>query len=109
MLNGCTKESRTMTADPIRRGAISIAIALAAPGVGSVANATEPSIPLRVSLTIPETCTIGTGALQGAAEAGIPSVSCAHGTPFMLSHAPLPDARSASRGAGAPSAWTVMF
>ncbi|WP_155639812.1 hypothetical protein [Burkholderia cepacia] len=102
-----------MTADPIRRGAISIsiAIALAAPGVGSLANATEPSIPLRVSLTIPETCTIGTGAPQGAADAGIPSVSCAHGTPFMLSHAPLPDARSASRGAGAgaPSAWTVMF
>ncbi|RQT21556.1 hypothetical protein [Burkholderia contaminans] len=104
-----------MTADPIRRGAIAIAIALAlaAPGVGSLANATEPSIPLRVSLTIPETCTIGTGAPQGVADTGVPSVSCAHGTPFMLSHAPLPDARSASRGvgagAGAPSAWTVMF
>ncbi|AOL03493.1 hypothetical protein WI95_05870 [Burkholderia contaminans] len=107
MLNGCTKESRTMTADQIRRGAI--ALALAAPGVGSLANATEPSIPLRVSLTIPETCTIGTGAPQGVADTGIPSVSCAHGTPFLLSHAPLPDARSASRGAGAPSAWTVMF
>jgi hypothetical protein len=109
MLNGCTKESRTMTADPIRRGAISIAIALAAPGVGSVANATEPSRPLRVCLTIPAPGRSATGALLCAADAGIPSVSCAHGTPFMLSHAPLPDARSASRGAGAPSAWTVMF
>ncbi|VWD09436.1 hypothetical protein BCO18430_04505 [Burkholderia contaminans] len=100
-----------MTADQIRRGAIAIAIALAlaAPGVGPLANATEPSIPLRVSLTIPETCTIGTGAPQGVADTGIPSVSCAHGTPFLLSHAPLPDARSASRGAGVPSAWTVMF
>ncbi|VWB49744.1 hypothetical protein BLA14095_02143 [Burkholderia lata] len=98
-----------MTADQIRRGVL--AIALAAPGVGSLANATEPSIPLRVSLTIPETCTIGIGESQGAADAGMPRVSCMHGTPFVLSHAPLPDVRSApySVGAGAPPAWTVTF
>ncbi|VWD25819.1 hypothetical protein [Burkholderia contaminans] len=98
-----------MTAGQIRRGAI--ALALAAQGVGSLASASEPSIPLRVSLTIPETCTIGTGEPQGAADAGMPRVSCAHGTPFVLSHAPLLDGRSAPRsiGVGAAPAWTVTF
>jgi len=94
-----------MTAGQIRRGALALAVL----GAGSLAHATEPSIPLRVSLTIPEICTIGSGARQ-AADADMPSVSCAHGTPFVLSHAPLPDLRSAPRsvGAGAPPAWTVM-
>ncbi|WP_176046961.1 hypothetical protein [Burkholderia sp. BCC1644] len=95
-----------MTAGQIRRGAIALAMLSA----GSLAGAAEPSIPLRVSLTIPETCTIGTDVRQ-AADADMPSVSCAHGTPFVLSHAPLPDLRSAPRsvGAGAPPAWTVTF
>ncbi|WGY69551.1 hypothetical protein KEC55_06085 [Burkholderia cepacia] len=95
-----------MTAGQIRRGAIALAML----GAGSLAGAAEPSIPLRVSLTIPETCTIGTDVRQ-AADADIPSVSCMHGTPFVLSHAPLPDLRSAPRsvGAGAPPAWTVTF
>ncbi|WP_131723326.1 MULTISPECIES: hypothetical protein [Burkholderia] len=96
-----------MTAGQITRRAI----ALAALGAGSLASAAEPSIPLRVSLVIPETCTIDTGAPQAAADAGMPSVSCMHGTPFVLSHAALPDARPAPRGigTGAPSAWTVTF
>ncbi|KVV60064.1 hypothetical protein WK90_11140 [Burkholderia cepacia] len=104
------KEGRTMTAGQITRGAIALA-ALAALGAGSLARAAEPSIPLRVSLVIPETCTIDTGAPQAAADAGMPSVSCMHGTPFVLSHAALPDARQAPRGigTGAPSAWTVTF
>lgn len=86
------------------------ALALAALGAGSLAGGAEPSIPLRVSLTIPEICTIGAGARQ-AADADMPSVNCVHGTPFMLSRAPLPDVRTAPRsvGAGAPPAWTVTF
>ncbi|KWC81060.1 hypothetical protein WL57_25510 [Burkholderia cepacia] len=107
------KEGRTMTAGQITRCAIALAAlaALAALGAGSLASAAEPSIPLRVSLVIPETCTIDTGAPQAAADAGMPSVSCMHGTPFVLSHAALPDARPAPRGigTGAPSAWTVTF
>ncbi|WP_322086650.1 hypothetical protein [Burkholderia sp. BCC1999] len=95
-----------MTAGQIRCGAIALAML----GAGSLAGAAEPSIPLRVSLTIPEICTIGTDVRQADA-ADMPSVSCMHGTPFVLSHAPLPDLRSAPRsvGAGAPPAWTVTF
>ncbi|VWC49650.1 hypothetical protein BLA6993_07783 [Burkholderia lata] len=95
-----------MTAGQIRRSAI----ALAALGVGSFASAADPSIPLRVSLTIPETCTIGPG-VPPAVDAEMPSVNCAHGTPFVLSHAPLPDVRSAPRsiGAGVLPTWTVTF
>ncbi|AXF20182.1 hypothetical protein CUJ89_06475 [Burkholderia pyrrocinia] len=95
-----------MTAGRIKRGAI----ALAALGAWSLVCRADPSIPLRVSLTIPETCTIGPGAPQ-AADADMPSVSCTHGTPFVLSHAPQPGVRSAPRnvGAGAPPAWTVTF
>ncbi|MDR0241220.1 MAG: hypothetical protein LBJ65_06430 [Burkholderia sp.] len=95
-----------MTAGQIRRGAIALAML----GAGSLAGAAEPSIPLRVSLTIPETCTIGP-AVRRTDDADMPSVSCAHGTPFVLSHAPLSGLRSAPRsvGAGAPPAWTVMF
>ena len=79
-----------MTAGQITRGAIALAVL----GAGSLASAAEPSIPLRVSLVIPETCTIDAGAPQAAADAGMPSVSCMHGTPFVLSHAALPDARN---------------
>ncbi|UTV56018.1 hypothetical protein [Burkholderia arboris] len=95
-----------MTAGQIRRGALALAVL----ATGSLAHAAEPSIPLRVSLIIPEICTIGSGA-RGAADADMPSVSCVHGTPFVLSHAPLPDLRSAPRsvGAGVPPAWTVTF
>ncbi|MCA8002510.1 hypothetical protein [Burkholderia metallica] len=95
-----------MTAGQIRRAAI----ALAALGAGSLASAAEPTIPLRVSLTIPEICTIGVGVTR-AADADMPSVSCAHGSPFVVSHAPPPDARSAPRsiGAGALPTWTVTF
>lgn len=95
-----------MTAGQIGRGAIAVAML----GAGALAGATEPSIPLRVSLVIPETCTIGPAVRQGA-DPGMPSVSCAHGTPFVVSHAHPPDPRSAPRdvGAGASPAWTVMF
>ncbi|WP_219139736.1 hypothetical protein [Burkholderia catarinensis] len=95
-----------MAAGRIKHGTIALAVL----GAGSLACRAEPSIPLRVSLTIPETCTIGP-AVRQAVDADMPSVSCAHGTPFMLSRAPLPDPRSAPRGvgAGAPPAWTVTF
>ena len=90
----------------IKRGTIALAVL----GAWSLASGAEPSIPLRISLTIPETCTIGPGARQ-AADADMPSVSCAHGTPFVVSHARQPDGRSAPRsvGAGAPPAWDVTF
>ncbi|KWF29810.1 hypothetical protein [Burkholderia pseudomultivorans] len=89
-------------------GRIRCAIALAVLGAGSLACRADPSIPLRVSLTIPETCTIA----PAAAGTDQPGVSCTHGTPFVLSHAPAPDSRLApprSIGAGAPPAWTVTF
>ncbi|KWI61747.1 hypothetical protein WT72_05425 [Burkholderia pseudomultivorans] len=87
------------------------AIALAVLGAGPLACRAEPSIPLRVSLTIPETCTIAPAAQPGAG-ADAPGVSCARGTPFVLSHAPTPDPRSTplrSSSAGASPAWTVTF
>ncbi|NTZ83588.1 hypothetical protein FCJ61_11395 [Burkholderia metallica] len=95
-----------MTAGQITRATITLAML----GAGSLAGGAEPSIPLRVSLTIPEICTIGPAARQ-AADADMPSVSCVHGTPFVLSHASPLDPRSATRsiGAGAPPAWTVTF
>ncbi|MEK6354789.1 MAG: hypothetical protein V4796_16805 [Burkholderia cenocepacia] len=95
-----------MTAGQITRATIALAML----GAGSLAGGAEPSISLRVSLTIPETCTIGSPARQ-AADADMPSVSCVHGTPFMLSHASQPDPRAAPRsiGAGPPPAWTVTF
>ncbi|MBN3741890.1 MULTISPECIES: hypothetical protein [Burkholderia] len=84
---------------------------LALAGVAALARAAEPSIPLRVSLTIPETCTIAP-AVQPGVDADMPSVSCAHGTPFQVSHVSVAGARTTpprSVGAGAPAAWTVMF
>ncbi|KGC03684.1 MULTISPECIES: hypothetical protein [Burkholderia] len=85
-------------------------VALAMLGAGPLAGGAEPSIPLRVSLTIPETCTIGP-AVRQAVDADMPSVDCALGTPFVLSRAPLPDRRSMphSVGASPASAWTVTF
>lgn len=90
----------------IKRGTIALAML----GAWPLAGGAEPSILLRISLTIPETCTIGP-AVRQAADAEMPSVSCAHGTPFVLSRAPLPDVRTAPRsiGAGVPPAWTVTF
>ncbi len=90
------------------------AFALAMLSTGPLACAAEPSIPLRVSLTIPEICTIGAAAGQGPGarvEFDAPSVSCIHGTPFLLSHASGPGATSPPRGlgVGAAAAWTVTF
>jgi hypothetical protein len=89
-------------------------LALAMLGAGLPVCATEPSIPLRVSLTIPEICTIGATAGPGPGvrvELDAPSVSCVHGTPFLLSRAPGPGATLPSRspGVGAAAAWTVTF
>lgn len=58
-----------------------------------------------------ETCTIAP-AVQPGVDADMPSVSCAHGTPFQVSHVSVAGARPTpprSVGAGAPAAWTVMF
>lgn len=91
----------------IRHGAIALAVL----GAWPLAGRADPSIPLRVSLTIPETCVIASAAQPGAGT-DAPGVSCTFGTPFMLSHASTPDPRSApprSSGAGAPAAWTVTF
>ncbi|CAB3761885.1 hypothetical protein B7G54_18890 [Burkholderia puraquae] len=91
------------------------AFALAMLGAGPLACVAEPSIPLRVSLTIPEICTIdaagGPGARAGTG-GDAPSVSCVHGTPFLLSRAQ--GERAAllpprSPGIGGPAAWTVTF
>ncbi|CAB3762501.1 hypothetical protein GQ57_11310 [Burkholderia sp. MSh2] len=98
------------TTGRIGSGALALALLCAGPRTG----ATEPSIPLRVSLTIPEICTIGATAgpgLRAGAEGDAPSVNCVHGTPFLLSHAPAPGATRSPHGlgAGAPAAWTVTF
>ncbi|WP_143747986.1 hypothetical protein [Burkholderia sp. JKS000303] len=106
--NGCLKESGAMQSiGRIARGALALALL----GAVSLGSAVEPSIPLRISLTIPEICSIGTGARR-AADAGVPSVRCQHGTPFMLSRARPSGPHSASPsdlGTGASPAWTVTF
>ncbi|MCA8220243.1 hypothetical protein LGM69_01995, partial [Burkholderia multivorans] len=65
---------------------------------------------LKVNLTIPETCTIGPGDRTGA-EAETPSVTCTHGTPFMLTRmsTEIPAVPRRRTGAGEAGTWTVTF
>lgn len=86
-------------------------IAMAVFAACAPTRAAEPSIPLKVSLVIPETCTIGQDG-RTAAGAEMPSVTCTHGTPFVLTRVSAMDVpavphRAAS--AGDASAWTVTF
>ncbi|KGB91126.1 hypothetical protein KTE60_16390 [Burkholderia multivorans] len=88
------------------RGTIAMGILAAC----ALARGAEPSISLKVNLTIPEICTIGPGDRTGA-EAETPSVTCTHGTPFMLTRmsTEIPAVPRRRTGAGEAGTWTVTF